>query len=313
MVTRTSGLDSRVKMRHLVLVIAIADHGTIQRAADQLGVTQPVVTRGLQDVELALGARLFERGRHGVTPTAAGQVFLDHARSIVAQLRSATDHVHALASGDAGTVTVGTHLAGSNRLLPDAVGAFKRAHPLASVVIREGTPDLLAANLLSGSVDVVVGRLAPGARDPRIQTTPLYREPIRVVVSLDHPATQVAHPALAELRDYPWILPVAQTQLRGELEAVFDNAGVPLPVNTIECTSLLTLRSLVVSSKYVGVLPELIARDDSDLALLSTPLEGVSRTVGVSHRREVPLTPVQVEFMHHLIEVGQAIRGSLPH
>ena len=305
-------LDGRLKVRHLVLVITIADQGTIQRAADQLRVTQPVVTRGLQELESLLGARVFERGRRGVTLTPVGQVFLDHARTIVAQLESAAEHVHALASGEAGTVVIGTHLAGSNRLLPEAVGAFKRSHLRAGVVIREGTPDLLATGLLSGSVDLVVGRLAPAARDARIVQTPLYREPIRVVVSHGHPATALANPSLSDLHVFPWILPVAQTQLRGELEAVFESAGVPLPLQSIECTSLLTLRSLVVSSHYVGVLPELIARDDADLVLLSTALSGVSRTVGVSQRRDVPLTPVQSEFFDQLAEIGRSIRGSLP-
>jgi len=304
-------LDGRLKIRHLVLMIAVADQGTVLRASEQLRVTQPVVSRGLQELEALLEVRLFERGKRGMTITAVGEVFLEHARAVVAQLNSAAEHVQEVASGEIGTVTIGTHLAGSNRLLPDAVGAFKRAYPRAGVVIQEATPDLLQVSLLAGAVDLVVGRLAAGASDTRLEQVALYREPIRVVVSADHPAASMRDPQLRDLIDDPWILPVAQTQLRGELEAAFAREGVELPQNRVETTSILTLRSLIVSSKYIGVLPELIARDDRQLRLLPTPLEGVSRTVGVSSRRDVPASPVCQAFLACLVDEGRRIRGSL--
>ncbi|CAB4936480.1 MAG: LysR family transcriptional regulator [Actinobacteria bacterium] len=304
-------LDGRLKIRHLILAVAVADHGTILRAAEHLRVTQPAVSRGLHELEEILQARLFERGPRGVRSTPAGDVFLEHARAVVAQLILAGERVKDVSSGTVGTVTVGTTLAGTNRLLPMAVESFKREYPRAGVVIHEATPDSLGVQVLGGSVDLVVGRITAEAQDPRIERVSLYREQIRVVVARDHAAASLSVPTLESLVDCSWIMPVAQTSLRGELERAFEAHGIQTPHNRIECTSILTLRTLIADYGYVGVLPELVARDDERLVMLPIRLEGVSRTVGFSRLRSLPATPVASAFITALRKAGQVISDSL--
>ena len=303
--------NGRLTIRHLRLTVALDDHGTVVAAAENLHVTQPVVTRGLQALESILGARLFDRGPRGVTATPVGAAFVGHARAVLAQLQCAAEHVNALASGQEGTVSVGTHLAGSNLLVPEAIDQFKKLHPRAVVAVHEATPDVLVEQLLAGSLDLVVGRLTSTNGHERIAQTPLYREPIRLVVAANHPVTTRERPQLIDLVDYPWILPVSQTRLRSEIEQVFLRHDIPLPQNRVECTSILTLRSLMLASPYVAALPQLIASADLALALLPINLEGVSRTVGVSQRKQSAVAPTHGEFVHHLGDVARRIRLSL--
>ncbi|MDT7669263.1 MAG: hypothetical protein QOC74_2046, partial [Pseudonocardiales bacterium] len=122
-------LDGRLKLRHLVLVATIAEQGSVVRAAESLRVTQPVVTRGLRELEAILGVELFDRGPRGVSPTVYGTAFLAHAQAVLTQVRQAGQHIAELREGQAGSVTVGTHLAGSNVLLPRAISRLKRARP----------------------------------------------------------------------------------------------------------------------------------------------------------------------------------------
>src|SRR5580698_1567447 len=82
-------LNGRLKLRHLVLVTAIADQGSVLRAAEQLRLAQPAVTRSLREVEQILGVELFERGPRGCTPSMFGVAFLEHARTVLAELRLA--------------------------------------------------------------------------------------------------------------------------------------------------------------------------------------------------------------------------------
>jgi len=203
-------LDGRLKLRHLVLATTIADAGSLARAAEQLRITQPVVTRGLQDLESVLGVPLFERSAQGVVPTVYGTAFIEHARGVISQIRQAGRTLGDLAAADAGTVTVGTHLAGSNVLLPLAIARLKAAHPGVTVVVRESTPDRLQSQLLVGDVDLTVGRLTPA--DPRIEQVRLYVEPIVLVVRADHPVLAGRVPTFSALAALPWIVPVAATQ-----------------------------------------------------------------------------------------------------
>lgn len=278
-------LDGRLKIRHLVLVATIADEGTLVRTAASLHVTQPVVTRGLREVEKVLGVPLFERLPRGVTPTEYGRSFIERARSVLAELRTAGEEVRLLQSGQLGAVTVGTHLAGSNLLLPRAVAALKTQHPRLTVVVREGTPDMLQQMLLAGDIDLTVGRLSPSV-PVRLEQERLHQEPIRLVARSGHHLHERARVSLADLVHCPWIFPVAQTALRAELEAVFFHEGLPLPADRVECTSMLTLRHLLVNSDVIAALPMFIAVDDDDLRILGTPLNAIRRSVGVTLRKD---------------------------
>lgn len=299
-------LDGRLKVRHLTLVTAIADAGSLVRAAESLHVTQPVVTRGLRDVEEILGVPLFERLPRGVRPTLYGESFLDHARAIIAQLRSADEQVQLLRRGELGTAAVGTHLAGSNLLLPRAIAAAKAAHPHIIVTVTEATPATLQQQLLAGELNLIVGRVGPHPTE-RIRTEKLHDEPIRLVARVGHPAHSWESPTLADLVQFPWIMPIAQTALRPELERVFTEQGLDIPANRVECTSILTLRQLLVSTDAIAALPMFIATQDEALRLLPTGLASISRAVGVSFSADRPLSPAAGILLTHLRREGRAM------
>lgn len=304
-------LDGRLKVRHLTLVTTIADHGSILRAAETLHVTQPVVTRALHELETILGVRLFERGARGVTPTIYGNAFLEDARVVLARLRHAGEQLNQLGRAEAGTVTVGTVLAGSS-LLPQAILSLKAERPNLTVVVREGSPDVVYAALRLGEIDIKVGRLT---RDSNVLeglvTERLYLEPIRLVTRIGHPALTEAAPTLHDLIDYPWILPQEKTRLWTDLEDVFFGENLPLPANRVVCMEPRTVRQLLMCSDAIAPLPMLIARDDEKLALLATPLPSVRRDVGVVIPADRPATAATDMLLTHLREAASALRAVL--
>ncbi|MGP4015034.1 LysR substrate-binding domain-containing protein [Saccharopolyspora sp. 5N708] len=304
-------LDGTLKLRHFVFASAIARRGSVIHAAEELRITQPVVTRGLRELEALLGVALFERGPRGMKPTAYGEAFLQHADAVLAQVQQVGRHLAELESGQAGSVTVGTYLAGSNVLLPQAIAALKHVHPKATVVVREGTPDALVQDLLTGELDLVVGRLTPSSHADRLTQIHMYTEPVRLVVRAGHPAAGATAPTLADLLDYPWILPDEHTTLRREIEEVFLHEGLPLPDDRVESASILTLLALIVSSDSVAVLPGLIPEEDLRLTPLATPLPSVQRQVGVTVRADGPPTPSAALLLEHLHRRAARIRAHL--
>lgn len=199
-------LDGRLKLRHLLLVDALSRQGSVVGAAAALHITQPVATRSLHDIESILGVSLFDRGPRGITPTIFGEAFTTHARAVIAQLTEAGRHVVELADANRGTVIVGTHLAGSNVLLPGAIARLKVHHPLLTVVVREGTPEQLLTDLEAGRIDLIVGRLTSPTDDTATRRN-LYAESVELVTRVDHPLAHREDVQLEELRGFPWILP----------------------------------------------------------------------------------------------------------
>ncbi|HTW17647.1 MAG TPA: LysR substrate-binding domain-containing protein [Nocardioides sp.] len=303
-------LEGRLKLRHLTLVTTIADHGTVIAASKALHVTQPVVTRGLQETEEILGVQLFERGPRGVTPTIFGESFIGHARSIIAQLRDAGSQIELLDRAEAGRVRVGTHLAGSNLLLPNAIASLKAERPRLTVVVREATPDLLTNALLAGEIDLMVGRLMSAA-PAQLSQERLYLEPITLVARAGHPVHQRRKPRLTDLVDYPWIFPIAQTVLRAELEETFIAEGAKIPENRVECTSILTLRHLLITTDSIAALPLLISHNDPELAAIRTDLPLIPRSVGVTMPGDRQRTPAAEALLQHLRASARDLASTL--
>lgn len=302
-------LDGRLKIRHLVLIDALTRQGSVIGAASELHITQPVATRSLRDIETILGVELYERGPRGVSPTIFGSAFTDHARSILAQLRQAGRHVVELADADRGTVVVGTHLAGSNVLLPQAIARLKSARPLLTVIVREGAPDTLLADLEAGRIDMIVGRLTSPSTDSVVRA-PLHEEQVEVFAGTHHPLAGADSLTLHDLQSYPWILPGTETALRHELEQAFTRAGAALPENRVEATSFLTVRQLLHETDTVAVLPSLIGRGDTQVHSLPVTLSTISHSVGLTVAAGRPLGPSALVLVENLRTVAGGLQRS---
>ncbi len=274
-------LDGRLKLRHLVLLDVLMRQGSVVGAAAELHVTQPVASRGLHELEEILGVSLFDRGPRGVTPTVFGTAFAGHTRAVLAELAEASRHMVELAGAERGTVVVGTHLAGSNVLLPKAITRLKRDRPHLTVIVREAAPEPLLVELEAGRVDLIVGRITAPS-DGRIERRKLYDEVVELVVRSSHPLAGTDEIDPADLGRYPWILPGAETVLRRELEEFFARNGIPLPSDRVETTSFLTVRQLVLDNEVIAALPSLIARDDPRLTRLAVSLEPIGHSVGLT-------------------------------
>lgn len=277
------------------------------RAAERLHVAQPALSRGLAELEEILEVRLFDRTPRGVVPTEFGEAFTQHARNVLAQLGRAGSHLAELAAGRRGTVTVGTHLFGSNILLPQAITTFKAEAPEATVAVHLGTPDDLFADLRAGRADLVVGRLQPLLEVSRETATPLYEEPIALVARRDHPVHDQPC-SLASLMDKPWVVPVNGTVLRTELEALLARHGLGLPTNRVECTGYLTVHRLIVTTDAIGLLPALVVTEDPRMRPLAL-LPELSQTIGVTTVEGRSLPPSARLLVEHLTRAGHYATG----
>lgn len=150
--TRWHGLE----LRHLVALQAVAEHGTVSRAADTLGYTQSAVSQQVAGLERAVGAPVFDRhgGPRPLTLTPVGDALLAHARTILGQLRRAEADVQAVVAGEQGSLRVGTVQSVGNRVVPDVLRAFAADRPGVQVLLRESNdPAELLALVEAGELD----------------------------------------------------------------------------------------------------------------------------------------------------------------
>jgi DNA-binding transcriptional LysR family regulator len=300
----------RFRIHHLQMIAEIYDCGGVLKASKRLNLTQPAVTKALQDIEQTLDLTLFERTSRGLHPTVYGETFARHAKIVLAQLRHAAEELENLSFGYGGHVTVGTLLAASAGLLPKAIALLKADRPEVAITVIDGTYDLLLPSLRVGDLDLVLGRLPDRPQSDGLAYEELYLEPTCLVVRPDHPMALKPPAGLQDLIDQAWLLPLPETSLRRQVESAFLDARLALPTNIIESMSILTNRALLRESDLVGVMPYHVAKDDVDhglLSILPVRLEGATSAVGVITRAPGDLPPAASRLLDHLRVVGRAV------
>lgn len=304
-------LASRISLRQLRVIAAIGDHGSIRLAAQSLNITQPTATKALKEAEQALGASLFTRTNRGVLPTAIGEAVCRRARLVLAELRQAAEEVCDLKEGLGGRVSVGSLLAASARLLPEAIARLRRARPGVSVHVVEGTNDVLMPALRIGQLDLVVGRLSEFRERTALRQEILYDEITCLAVRPGHPILGRPALTLKDTLEWDFILPRPETTLRRQLEKAFHDEGLEPPAARIESVSVLTNRHLAMETDAISVWPhQVVRRDLLDGLLVRLPLQlwQASGPVGVSLRATGPTSPAAVAMLDELRAVAAAIR-----
>ena len=279
-------LSRPIRLRHLVVASTIAHRGSIREAGAVLYLTQPAVSRTLAELERILGVRLFERGPKGMTVTAEGAPLIYQMRLVTSEVGSLLRHADEIVKGGSGEVRVGTLLAGTADILPNAVFDVTQRLPSLRVAISEGTPDRLHEDLMSGQIDFVVGRVTPLASMPGVEVEALYDDEVHVVCTPNHPRSG-HRGGLAKLVDDAWILPPRDTSLRQQIETAFIRECGRIPGQVIECVAPVPLRALVLRGEHLAVVPAGIFSDDLErdaLLSLQVNIEGTSVPVGIITR-----------------------------
>jgi DNA-binding transcriptional LysR family regulator len=143
-----------METRHLRYFVAVADSGSLTRAAETLGIAQPALSQALARMEALLGAKLFTRSRRGAELTVAGHAILDDARFSLARIDAASEHARLIGQGIAGRLTIGFVATASLQLLPEALYAHRKKTPRVKFVLREMTDLDQVAALETGVIDV---------------------------------------------------------------------------------------------------------------------------------------------------------------
>lgn len=294
---------TRLKLRQLRLLVAVGRQGNIQNAARELGISQPAATKMIQDLEIDFEVKLFERTNRGVVPTAFGETLIRHGKLIFAQISNAAQELDDLSEGNSGRIVVGTLLAASPTLIPAALDRLLSDRPKVAIKIVEGTNEVLMPALLSGEIDMVVGRLPSHRHRSKIVQEKLFDERVLAVVGPQHPLTGQANVSFGQLAGFGWILPPVETTLRRQTDQYFVRQGHYVPSVAIESVSYLANRSLLRSRDYVGLMPAHVASLDIANGLLAAIDWAVpfgAGPVGVSHRGEQSLSPAGASFLEAL-------------
>jgi LysR family transcriptional regulator, nitrogen assimilation regulatory protein len=246
--------------KQLRAFLTVADTGNVTRAAELLHLVQPAVSRQIKLLEEDVGTPLFERERHGMSLTAAGEVLADYARRSILELERARAELSATAANEiGGLVTLGLLPSTVEALSGPLVSALAATYPAIRVRIAMGYAGTLMRWLQLGEVDAAL--LYGAERSADVQCTPLIEEALWVVgppsakLRRDRPMT------LAQIAGRPLILPSAPHGIRSLVDHACALSHIELNISA-ETNALSVQRSLVLAGHGLTILPPIAVADD---------------------------------------------------
>jgi DNA-binding transcriptional LysR family regulator len=288
----------RLRVRDLQMVEIIAAQGSMARAAEALGLSQPAVSKAIADLEHTLRVALFERSSRGVALTDGGLVLLRRGRAIMDELRHGIEEIENIADPTTGHVRVGVSLAQS-LFISAVIAQVSRRYPKITFNVEMADPLRLLRALRDRELDLAICRGQMAEWESDLQADDLFRDRIEVVSSPNHPLARRRKLRLSDLMQEPWALPPVDTYLGDLVRKAFHAQSLPAPTAVVTTSSLqlrlelmetggfLTLasRSMVTHPSRRGRLKALPVAFDDDagpmaaITLKGRQLTNVSRLV----------------------------------
>ena len=250
-------------LKQLAYFVAVIERGSFSRAAIALNLAQPSVSRQVALLEAEFGQRLLERTGRGVTPTDAGTSLLNHARVMLDAAAQARFQITEMSTETTGRVIVGLPHRVASDFCVTLIQEFRKKLPRAMISLVEGLSLSLREGLIAGKIDV--GVLFDPAPTPLLSYENLMREKLVLVAPK---ATQLKEQVgLAELANYPMILPGAPNPIRNLVDAVLLPRQISLTV-VAEVGAVSTALTLVQNGVACSILPSSAIRRRTDISNL---------------------------------------------
>ncbi|VGI48993.1 LysR substrate-binding domain-containing protein [Klebsiella pneumoniae] len=303
-----NGLFSqRIRLRHLHTFVAVAQQGTLGRAAETLNLSQPALSKTLNELEQLIGTRLFERGRLGAQLTLVGEQFLTHAVKVLDALNSAGQALNRKEGLNNDIVRIGALPTAALGILPTVIGQFHKQQKDITLQVATMNNTMLLAGLKSGEIDIGIGRMSDPELMSGLHYELLFLESLKLVVRPGHPLLQETV-TLSRVMEWPVVVSPKGTVPRQNAEALLQSQGCKMPAGCIETLSASLSRQLTVDFDYVWFVPSGAVKDDlrrGVLTALPIATQGAGEPIGILTRVDATLTPGTQTLL-------SAIRKSMP-
>jgi DNA-binding transcriptional LysR family regulator len=253
-------LGYRLKLRDLQMLLAIAQTGSMGKAAAALAVSQPAVSKAISDLEHALGVRLLDRNPRGVEPTVYARALLDRGVVVFDELKQAVEQIRSLADPGSGELRIASTIAIASSFIPAVIDRLSRQYPRLIFHVSAGEASTTYHALEARKVDLVVAPIFTPALDRHLEAERLYDEPLVVVAGANSAWARRRRLGLSDLMDETWTLPPPESLYGGVVAEAFRSGGLDVPRASVFTSVTAVRNALLATGRFLSIVQESVMR-----------------------------------------------------
>jgi DNA-binding transcriptional LysR family regulator len=280
-------------------LVAVADAGAITEAANRLGITQPALTRRIQQLEAEFGAEFLSRSRKGAHLTELGRLAEREARVLIDRYDSLKAEVASHRNVEGGTVRIGGGATAVSFMLPDAIARFQREYPLVHFHVKEASSSEIASDVADGRLEL--GLVTQPVRTAGLEIKPLTDDHIVLVAALDNPLVRKGPVPVASLDGQNFVGFEGGSAIRQIVDANLREAGIEINV-VMELRSIPAILRMVATTGSLAFVSRLGLQNQDLVRAIDVSGLTITRRLGLAWRKPYALSPAAARFADRLTD-----------
>ena len=250
---RDVDITRRITLRELRLFVTAARSGSMSKAASDIGLSQPALSRCITELERTLGVLLFDRTNRGISPTPHGEVLLRRATGVLEELRHAVDELRSLSGASGGDLRIGGTPTMCAGLVPAIMNSVLGDHPQFRFEVAELDARKLAGELAARSVDIGIGAQHAAGDADGLVFEELFDDRLFIVAAARHPLVSKRSIKLEDVARMQWVLPGADAPVTVQLRNEFRKRGLTLSETAVTTMSISVRYNLIGRNNFLTV------------------------------------------------------------
>jgi DNA-binding transcriptional LysR family regulator len=302
-------IGRRIKLRDMHILLAVARSGSMGRAAAELAMSQPAVSKAISDLEHALGLRLLDRSPQGIEPTLYGEALLRCGTMVFDDLKQGVKELEFLSDPTVGELSIGCTEPAADGFVAAVVDRFSRKHPKVQLnVLTADSTTLHRRELAQRNIEIALGVMADLLPAQNTNVEVLFDDGHVLVVAANGPWARKRNLTLAQLLGEPWVLPPPNSTVASYIADGFRAAGVEPPRASVFTFSLPLHRRLLATGRYLTALPRsMLHYGATSLRELAVKFPVPPRPVGIMTLKNRTLSPLAERFIDCARELAKPL------
>lgn len=286
-------------------LVAVADAGAITEAASRLGLTQPALTRRIQQLEDEFGAELLSRSRKGARLTELGALVDQEARALIHRYENLKSEVASLQSVEGGTVRIGGGATAVSFVLPDTIAQFQRDYPGVHFHVKEASSSEIANDVANRTLEL--GLVTLPVRTTDLAVEPMVDDHIVLIAAPGNPLAESSVVDVSDLDGQNFVGFEGGSAIRQIVDTGLREAGVEINV-VMELRSIPAILQMVATTGSLAFVSQLGVRNQDLVREISVRGLQITRRLGLARRKSTSLSPAAARFARRFAQIQRHLQ-----